>query len=136
MHGDIINKQEIEDRIEELDAEREQFLDETCESAGIDEDHDDYDNLREQTVEVWEKHQPEGVEWLMLTDVLEEMGDADYLIADDYFINYIKDTLEDCGTIPRDLPWYIEIDWTATADNCRSDYSEIEIEGHTYLYHI
>ena len=36
--------------------------------------------------------------------------------------------------MPREIPSYIEIDWDATADNLKVDYSEIEIDGDTYFY--
>lgn len=57
------------------------------------------------------------------------------LIAEDYFVEYAKDLLDDIGEIPRNLPSYIVIDWEQTADNLRVDYAEVEIEGHTYLFH-
>jgi hypothetical protein len=41
--------------------------------------------------------------------------------------------LEDCGEIPRDLPHYIAIDWEATAQNIRVDYTEIDFDGQAYL---
>lgn len=134
MHDDIVNRRDIEDRIEELESEREDFLDNTCAEAKLDELDDGYDELREETALIWEKQTGEGHEWRTLTDVLEEMGDADYLVSELYFPKYIKETLEDCGDIPRDLPWYVEIDWDATASNVKSDYSELEWDGHTYLY--
>jgi hypothetical protein len=42
--------------------------------------------------------------------------------------------LEDCGESPRDLPFYIVIDWEETADNLRVDYTEVDFEGTTYLF--
>ena len=57
------------------------------------------------------------------------------LIAEDYFVEYAKDLLDDIGEIPRNLPSYIVIDWKQTADNLRVDYAEVEIEGFTYLFH-
>lgn len=57
-----------------------------------------------------------------------------YLIRDSYFTDYTRDLLADIGTIPRDLPSWIEIDWHATACNVRVDYSSIDIDGVTYWY--
>jgi hypothetical protein len=48
------------------------------------------------------------------------------------FEEYMDEMLEDCGDIPRDIPSYIriEIDY----DLLKTDYSEIEIDGETYLF--
>jgi len=56
------------------------------------------------------------------------------LVRDSYFTTYARELLEDCGTIPRDLPSWVEIDWDATARNVRMDYTAIEIDGTTYWY--
>jgi hypothetical protein len=56
------------------------------------------------------------------------------LIRWSYFTEYAKELLEDCGTIPRDLPWWVVLDWEATAQNLLVDYSAIEVHGATYYY--
>lgn len=56
------------------------------------------------------------------------------LIRDSYFTYYAREMLEDCGTIPRDLPSWVVIDWDATAGNVRMDYTPVEIDGSTYWY--
>lgn len=56
------------------------------------------------------------------------------LVADAYFAAYARELLEDCGTIPRDLPDWVEIDWELTARNVRIDYTPVEIDGATYWY--
>jgi hypothetical protein len=40
--------------------------------------------------------------------------------------------LEGCGTIPRDLPDYVAIDWEETADNLKVDYTDAEFNGVSY----
>ena len=67
-------------------------------------------------------HQWEG-EWYPLT-----------LIADDYFVEAMRELVMDIGDMPRKLPSYLEIDWNATADNLRVDYSSVEFNGTTYWY--
>jgi hypothetical protein len=54
------------------------------------------------------------------------------LIRKDYFTSYAKEMLEDCGDIPKNIPWYVEIDWEKTAYNLLDDYSEVTIQGKTY----
>lgn len=56
------------------------------------------------------------------------------LIRDSHFTDYAREMLEDCGTIPRDMPWFVEVDWEATARNVRMDYAATDIDGGTYWY--
>jgi hypothetical protein len=56
------------------------------------------------------------------------------LICDSYFTYYAREMLEDCGTIPCDLPSWVKIDWDATAGNVRMDYTPVDIDGVTYWY--
>jgi len=57
-----------------------------------------------------------------------------YLIRDSHFKEYAIQMLEDCGTIPKDFPSWVEIDWDATARNVRVDYTSTDIDGVTYWY--
>jgi len=50
------------------------------------------------------------------------------------FTPYVQEMLEDCGTIPKDLPYCVHIDWDATAREVMVDYSIVTIEGRDYLY--
>ena len=56
------------------------------------------------------------------------------LIRDSYFTDYTRQLLEDCGTIPKGLPRWVEIDWDATARNVQVDYGAVDIDGVTYWY--
>lgn len=55
-----------------------------------------------------------------------------YLVDDYHFPSYVQEMLEDCGTVPKDLPYWVEIDWDATARNVRMDYTEVTVNGRTY----
>jgi chromosome segregation ATPase len=55
------------------------------------------------------------------------------LIRYDYFEDYCKQMLEDCGDLPKNLPSYIEIDWAATAKNLEADYTEVDFDGVSYF---
>ena len=76
-----------------------------------------------------------------LESVISEIGE-DYaevgvtLIPESEFVEYAEQLCIDCGDLPRDIPHYIVIDWEATADNIKQDYSDIDFEGKTYLYQI
>ena len=56
------------------------------------------------------------------------------LVREDYFTDYARDLCFDTGTIPSDLPEWVEIDWERTALNVRYDYTSTEINGVTYWY--
>ena len=43
---------------------------------------------------------------------------------------FVQELVEDCGEIPKDLPFYIHIDWEGTARDVMMDY--FEIEGHYF----
>jgi hypothetical protein len=66
-------------------------------------------------------------------DYAEDWLHGAILIHSSYFTKYAQEMLEDCGEIPRDLPHYIAIDWEATAQNIRVDYTEIDFDGQAYL---
>ena len=55
------------------------------------------------------------------------------LVKENYFPEYCKELLDDIGDLPRDLPDYIVIDWDATAENLKADYTEVDFDGEAYL---
>jgi len=61
-----------------------------------------------------------------------KLVDGETAIRDDFFVEYCRQLLEDTGDLPRDLPPYIVIDWEATADNLRVDYSSVTVGGDEY----
>ena len=81
-----------------------------------------------------------------LTDILDDIagngGDEKWrgawypvtLVRDSYFVEYTKNLMEDCGTLPKEFPSWIEIDWYRTARNVLLDYTGTEIEGVPYWY--
>ena len=54
------------------------------------------------------------------------------LIHENEIDDYLHEILVECGYIPKDLPSWIEIDWQATYDNMKQDYSELELNGSTF----
>lgn len=56
------------------------------------------------------------------------------LISERTFEDHVRELLEDCGTIPKDLPWFVAIDWETTAQHIQGDYTPVEIDGTTYWY--
>jgi hypothetical protein len=89
---------------------------------------------------------PDAEERCQLAAILDELkgkgGDEKWrgdwypvtLIANEHFEDHARELLEDCGTIPRDLPWFVAIDWETTAQHIQGDYTSIDIDGVTYWY--
>jgi hypothetical protein len=59
--------------------------------------------------------------------------DGEMLIRESYWPTYAQELVEDVGDLPRGIPSYIVIDWAATADNLKVDYTEVDFDGVTYL---
>lgn len=142
-HDDIIDTRDIIERIEELEETREALREEfdaMPENAGI-----DFDRwVCDMTGSAWSREEQNELD--ALTAIMEDLkgngGDEQWrgdwypvtLIRESYFREYCLDLCHDIGSIPRDLPDYIEIDWEATARNLRVDYTYTEIDGVNYLY--
>ncbi len=54
------------------------------------------------------------------------------LIHEDDIDDYLHELLIGWGYIPKDLPYWIKIDWSATYDNMKENYNEIELNGNTF----
>ena len=56
-------------------------------------------------------------------------------VRDDYFEDYARDLAAELGDIKSEVSWpYTCIDWEQAADELRTDYTEVEYDGETYLY--
>lgn len=76
-----------------------------------------------------------------LEDAISEIGetyaiDGVSLIPESEFVEYAEQLCKENGYVDKNIPWWIVIDWDATANNIRQDYSEVEFEGETYLYQV
>ena len=73
-----------------------------------------------------------------LNDLESEVGDnfmhGETLIDEDDFVEYVQDLAEDMGATAGDDHSWLVIDWEATADNVKMDYSSCEYQGTTYLF--
>lgn len=67
-----------------------------------------------------------------LESEISEWRHGETLILDCDFVEYVEDMLKDCGDLPKDIPWYIAIDWQKTADNIAMDYSIVTYQGQDY----
>ena len=78
--------------------------------------------------------QKELAELEELESEVSEWSGGNTLIPESEFVDYCRELLEDCGDIPKNFPYYVVIDWDATADNIKADYSAVDFQGETYLY--
>lgn len=125
---DVLDSRDIINRIEELTAERD-----ACSMIRE-------DGTEESDPQGWADQYPEAAAELAALDAFRDeaeqySADWDYgatLIRDSYFTDYAKELLTDCGDLPKDLPWYVVIDWDATAEHIKSDYAEASFNGVTY----
>lgn len=116
---DIIDSRDIIERIEELEAERDETEEGSEERAEwLDENGDELKML--------EALAADG------STYAPDWSYGETLIRDSYFVEYVEEMLKDIGTLPNDLPDFVAINWEKTADNVRVDYSSIEFDGVTY----
>ena len=139
---DVIDSRDIISRIEELESDLEsEFEDyqQECfdENAPLKADFDSWVEKNCMDFETWKSEQDiEELESLQkVAEQGEGYGDWKYgetLINESYFTDYCEEMCKDCGDIPQNVPSYIEIDWEATSENLKADYTEIDFDGVTY----
>ncbi len=116
MKNDIIDVRDLIERFEDLEADEARDADDEAEFARL-------ELLLDELAGNGGDEQWRG-DWYPLT-----------LIHDSYFATYARELVEDIGDVPDGFPHYIVIDWEATAENIRQDYSSIEgFDGETYWY--
>lgn len=119
---EFFDSRDLIERIEELEALEEAFLSEDASQEDVNafgrEEDDELATLRNFASEASDY----CVDW--------EYGET--FIRDDYFTEYTKEMLVDCGYIPSNLPEWILIDWEGTAEKVKDDYTEYTLDGVTY----
>ena len=131
---DNLDSRDLIDRKEELESERDSFTVTVKSSQGqVDEGEEVQDP------EQWAIENPDDAEELAeLVEVCEEgEGYSDWihgetLIHEDNFADYVEESCRDCGYLSKDIPSWIVIDWEATAENVKADYTTIDYKGETY----
>jgi hypothetical protein len=130
---DVIDSRDVIARLDELEQEREDIISDR-DNADTDEERVEFGNA----LQVWDEDNADELN--ALRTLAEEGEDAspdwrhgETLIRESYFTDYCQELLADIGDLPRDLPHYIVIDWEATADNLKADYSTVDFGGVDYL---
>ena len=109
----------------------------SLDSRDIQEELDNIESLKNDSELNLEELNNELQELEALKDEVSNNSDEDFeygirLIHEDDIDDYLHELLIDCGYIPKDLPSWVEIDWQATYDNMKQDYSELELNGSTF----
>lgn len=149
---DIIDSRDIIARFEELQEEKEaleEAINEAKEALQDKEDEEDEDQeealeelseavqVAEKELSDWLEENKEELEDLeRVNDECSGYGDWDHgetLISEDYFPQYAEELANDTGAVGGNSNWIV-IDWDATADNLKADYTTVDINGKTYYY--
>ena len=134
----ILDTRDLSKRREEL---KEEILDSFLENfPHYQEMTESFEDIRfeEEEIQSWKEDFEDELKEIEEIDTIEnELGsEFDYgvaLVDVDDFEEYVEDLLDELGYIPKDFPSWIEIDWEATANNVRQDYTEVEYQGKSYL---
>ena len=125
-----LDTRDLQTRLEELESEREDF-----QNTVNDAEEGEEKQTAQEELDSWEGDNLEELEALReLKDEVSEWDDGNTLIPEEDWIDYVEEMLQDCGYLPRNLPWYIEIDWEKTAENIAQDYGTVDYLGTTYYY--
>lgn len=137
---DVIDSRDVIARIEELEGERDSAFEaahsnwDSDETVRGDMSRDDFAQEHWETVNPGEADELKHL--LALQDEAEGYApDWKYgacLIRSTYFVEYCEELCKDIGDLPKDIPHYIEIDWTATAENIKADYTTVDFDGVEY----
>ena len=137
-----MNTLDTRDLIERREALKQEILDSFLENfPHYEEMTESFEDIlfEEEEIESWKQDWQEEINQITCIDEVEDEIGSEFdfgvtLITEDDFTDYVEDYLKGCGYISDDFPSWIEIDWEATAENVKQDYSELEYEGETYFY--
>lgn len=133
-----LDSRDLEERIDELEALENAVIE--AREARDEAETEAQKQAREEQVEKAEaEFDTEAQEELKaLRNLRDEVGGewryGVTLIPENEFEDYCRELVEDIGDLPKGVPGYIVIDWEATANNIRQDYSEAEFQGVNYLF--
>jgi hypothetical protein len=153
---DVIDSRDIIARKDELESEREDLVtavddarealselqdNEPDEGDGAEDYSEKLSEAKEALVstssDLDEWDSDNGDELKGLVELCEEAPGDDWehgatLINESHFTDYCQELVSDIGDMPKEIPHYIVIDWEATANNLRADYTSVEWEGTTF----
>ena len=138
---DTIDPYDIQQRVEGLESERAELKDAVDDAekqvafAQLNEEDTEEAtealDIAEKELQEWDDDS--GDHLRELQGIISEVGE-ETLIRDSNFVEYCEEMVKDIGDLPEKIPDYIVIDWDATAENLRADYSSTEFDGVTFWY--
>jgi DNA repair exonuclease SbcCD ATPase subunit len=142
MSKSYLDSRDLQERLDELEAKEQAISDAQEALDGLRKDGSDEDEIEAAQDDVDSAENDfdadERKELEELRSLSEEVGSewrhGVTLIPESEFEDYCQELVSDIGDLPRDLPGYIVIDWGATANNLRADYSSTTYQGEDYLY--
>jgi hypothetical protein len=134
----ILDTRDLNNRLEELDTLKSALQiarDELAEAGEDNPDREELEAALQDAEDCFSDDEAAELEELeAMRDEISEWRHGEALIPVSDWEEYVEELLQDCGDLPRDLPWYIVIDWEKTANNISADYSVIDYQGETYYY--
>lgn len=119
MNQRLFDSRDLIERLEELEALEANALD---------------DEATQEDVDEWTRDLDDELATLRkFADEANSVPDWEYgetFIREDYFVDYVEELVSDCYSL--DIPDWVAIDWEATAESVKMDYSEFELDGVTY----
>lgn len=136
---DNIDTRDLLERLEELQAMRDLIssLADDLKDAETDEEKETIEGKLDSAKDDFDKAEQE--ELSQLEELQNDIGETTFrdgcqLIHPDNFTDAMRELCEEIGSVPRDFPSYIAIDWDATAKNLEVDYSVATFQGEDYFY--
>lgn len=122
-------KEELDDQYAE--EENQKYIDDL--TARLEECIEEIEAVEQALAEWQEENQEELDELNTLENQIGEWRYGAALIPEDDFTEYVQDMAEDVGAVGESSSWIV-IDWEATADGVKMDYSTCEYQGETYYF--
>lgn len=145
---DVIDSREVIERIEELETERSDLSDawdeaRTARDETAEEDTEAHAAATKVVIDArtalqdWDSDYGDELKALQALQDEAEGYAPDWkhgatLVRDSYFTEYAEELCKDIGDMPKEIPSYIVIDWEATAENIKQDYTSVEFDSVTY----
>lgn len=136
---DNIDTRDLLERLEELEAKRDLLvsLADDLKDAETDEEREKIQGAIDDAESDFDAEEREEIG--QLEELRDDIGETTFrdgcqLIHPRNFTDAMRELCEDIGDVPRDLPFYIAIDWEQTAENLKADYSLATFQGQDYYW--
>jgi hypothetical protein len=129
---DTIDSRELSELLTEMATDRADLVDAVDEA-----DTEDDKEAAQENLDAWDDEH--GEEYKALEEFCNEAEQycSDWhhgvqLILEEHWTEYAEQLTDDLGALPRNMPTYVVIDWEATAENLKADYTAVEWGAYTY----